>query len=69
MTSVVFYETNKYSIHAEKDAIMKIKNKNILPKCNIYVGKIKNNKLEFAMPCEVCKNLLNKYNIKKICKL
>ena len=63
----IFYETNKYSIHAEKDAIMKIKNKSILPQCHIYIGKIKNNKLELAMPCPVCTNLLSKYKIKKIC--
>jgi len=63
----IFYEANKYSIHAEKDAIMKIKNKNILPYCNIYIGKIKNNKLELAMPCAVCTSLLSKYKIKKIC--
>ena len=67
ITCRVFYEANKYSIHAEKDAIMKIKNKNILNKCNIYIGKIKNNKLELATPCNVCKNLLFKYNISKVC--
>ena len=62
----VFYETNKYSVHAEKSAIMKIKNKNILSECNIYIGKIINNKLELATPCDACKKLLLKYKIDKV---
>jgi uncharacterized LabA/DUF88 family protein len=36
------YETNKYSIHAEKDAIQKIKDKSILRDCKIYIIRIKN---------------------------
>ena len=65
--SRVFYEANKYSIHAEKDALMKVKNKNILYKCNIYIGKIKNNKLEMATPCDACKFMLMKYRVSKVC--
>ena len=60
------YETNKYSIHAEKDAIMKVKDKNILKYCKIYIVKIKNDKLEQGIPCPMCYNLLKKYNINKI---
>ena len=60
------YESNKYSIHAEKDAIMKIKNKNILQYCKIHIVKIKNGKLEQGIPCPMCYNLLQKYNINKI---
>ena len=48
---------------------MKIKNKNKLKECKIYIGKIKNNKLEIALPCEMCRNLLFKYNINKVQKL
>jgi deoxycytidylate deaminase len=60
------YETNKYSIHAEKDAIMKVKDKNILKYCKIYIVKIKNGQLEQGIPCPMCYNLLKKYNINKI---
>ena len=48
---------------------MKIKNKNILKNCDIYIGKIKNNKVEIAMPCNMCTKLLLKYKIKKIHKI
>jgi hypothetical protein len=46
---------------------MKVKNKNILYKCNIYIGKIKNNKLEMATPCDACKFMLMKYKVSKVC--
>ena len=62
----VFYEANKFSTHAEKDAIRKIKNKNILKECEIYIIKIKNNQLEHAIPCPMCCDLLKKYKITKI---
>ena len=60
------YETNKYSIHAEKAAIRKVKNKNILKDCKIYIIKIKGDTIEQGIPCPMCYNLLNKYNITKI---
>jgi deoxycytidylate deaminase len=72
------YECNKYSIHAEKNAIMQIKNKDILKYCKIYIIKIKKDNInkyliEQGIPCPMCYNLLNKYKIKiceysKICK-
>ena len=63
---VVFYVPNKYTIHAEKDAIRKIKDKTILPNCKIYIGKIINNELCYCGPCEMCSNLMQKYNCDKI---
>lgn len=61
------YQRDKYSIHAEKDAIMKIKNKNILKDCTIYIIRIKNlNEIEPGIPCNMCSKLLEKYNIRKI---
>ncbi len=61
------YKHNKYSIHAEKDAIMKIKDKNILKDCRIYIIRINNNlNIIQGEPCEMCYKLLNKYNIYKI---
>ena len=61
------YQHNKYSIHAEKDAIMKIKDKNILKDCKIYIIRINNDmNIHQGIPCEMCNKLLNKYNIYKI---
>jgi deoxycytidylate deaminase len=58
------YKQNKYSIHAEKDAIMKIKDKTILKDCKIYIIRI-NNDLNIiqGIPCDMCNKLLNKYNL------
>ncbi len=60
------YESNKHSVHAEKDAIRKVKNKNILKDCKIYIIKLRNNDIEQGIPCPMCYNLLKKYNINKI---
>lgn len=62
----VFYEAYKYSQHAEKDAIRKVRNKNILKKCKFYIIKVKNNEIEQATPCQMCCNLLKKYKVEKI---
>jgi hypothetical protein len=60
---VVFYVPNRYTIHAEKDAIRKIKNKNILSECKIYIGRIINNKIENSGPCSMCSDLICKYKL------
>ena len=64
------YEQNKFSIHAEKDAIQKIKNKNILKNCKIYIIRIKNDiynlNFEEGTPCSMCNNLLQKYKLKYV---
>lgn len=65
-TISVFYEPNKYSCHAERDAIIKVGNKHILKDCKIYIGRIKYGKLENATPCQMCSNLLKKYGVKKV---
>jgi deoxycytidylate deaminase len=65
----VFYELNKYSIHAENEAIRKIKNKSILKECKIYIGKINDGEITQAYPCDMCNKLLKKYGVKKICNL
>lgn len=66
-TNIVFYEPNKYSVHAENEAIRKIKNKNILKHCKIFIGKITDGEITQALPCEMCNKLLKKYGVKKIC--
>jgi cytidine deaminase len=62
----VFYEPYKYSIHAEKSAIMNIKNKKILNKCKMVIIKITKGKITTCGPCKMCKELLNKYKITNI---
>lgn len=62
------YINNKYSIHAEKDAIRKIKDTTILNKSVIYVIRISNSNDDISIvegiPCHHCNKLINKYKIK-----
>ena len=62
-TIIVFYEPNKYTVHAEKDAILKVRDKSILRKCKIYIGRYKYGKIEMAQPCPMCQKLLKKYKL------
>jgi cytidine deaminase len=62
----VFYEASKYSEHAEKNAIKKISDKNILKKCKIFIIRIKNGEIIQETPCDMCKKLLKKYGVNKI---
>jgi cytidine deaminase len=66
--SRVFYVPYKYSIHAEKEAIMNIpkKYKHVLKECKIYIIRIKNGEMQSAIPCENCIKLFNKFNLTKI---
>lgn len=60
------YEPNKHSIHAERDAIMKVKNKAILNKCRIIIYKLTHSGVvKECGPCEMCFKLLNKYCLKQ----
>lgn len=57
-----------YSIHAEVAAIMNIKSKkDILSECEMYVVRIAriDNVLKYSKPCDNCKKVINKFNIKK----
>lgn len=65
----VFYEVYKHSIHAEKEAIMSVKDKTILANSKLVVIKILDNKISFASPCKMCQKLLNKYKISRICSI
>lgn len=54
-------------IHAEIDAIVKVKNKDILKECSIHVLRLtKGNRIGNSKPCLGCMNALNHYGIKKI---
>ena len=66
---IVFYEAYKYSIHAEKNAIISVKNKNILSKSKIIIVKIINDKISYTNPCKMCSKLLNKYKLSRICSI
>ncbi len=64
--SSIFYVPNKYSIHAERHAIMNVPKKlrKFLSKCSIAVIKIlQNGTIIECGPCSMCNNLLKKYGI------
>lgn len=59
-----------FSIHAEVDALMKLKkkvNKSILPKCVMYIVRIgPTHEFKYSKPCENCKKAILKYGIKNV---
>lgn len=62
---------HNYSIHAEVDAINKVKKlRYLLPECEMYVVRIGTKKfkhcLKYSKPCESCTAAINKHGIKKI---
>ena len=60
------YETYKHSIHAERNAIMNVKDKTILSSSKIIIVRLLDGNIVQAKPCEMCKNLLDKH---KLCKI
>ena len=62
--SIVFYESNKYTIHAEKSCIINCTRKNKLKHSQIVVVKIVYGKPCISSCCTQCTQLINKYNIK-----
>ena len=59
-------ESYSLSIHAEMDAISKIKNKNQLKGATIYVArKGRAGTAGMSCPCKVCQRLINKYVFKR----
>lgn len=61
-----FYEPNKYSIHAEKDCLIKANPKHFKNSYIVLVNISLENELVQCNPCEMCQNLINKYKIKKV---
>ena len=61
----VFYEANKYTVHAERCCLMnrEYKTKKLLNKCKMIVVKITNGEAEVTGCCEMCTRLVNKYKI------
>lgn len=64
--SQCIYETYKHSIHAEKNAIMNVKDKTKLSSSKIVIIRLSDGNIVQAKPCDMCKNLLDKY---KLCKI
>lgn len=65
----VNYYEHKYTIHAEVDAILKVKKMN-LTDCELYVVRIgtdlMGNPLKYSKPCVECTKCILKHGIKKI---
>jgi hypothetical protein len=61
----VFYEANKYTVHAERCCIMnrEYKSKKILNKCKMIVVKITKGEPKITGCCDMCTKLVNKYKI------
>jgi deoxycytidylate deaminase len=54
------------SIHAEMDAISKVKNKEMLKGATIYVArKGKTGEQGMSCPCRMCQDEINKYGLKR----
>jgi len=63
----VFYEANKYSVHAEQSCISKCKNKKILKKCKmILVCLDGDGGLRECKSCEMCRRIIDKYGVKRV---
>jgi len=66
----VFYEPNKYSIHAEVACINSVsqENRKYISKATMYIIKLdRHNKIkESCLPCENCKKYIIKHEIAKI---
>ena len=66
----VFYEPNKYSIHAEVACINSVsqENRKYISKATMYIIKLdRHNKIkESCLPCENCKKYIMKYEVSKI---
>ena len=67
--SQYLYEIYKHSIHAERNAIMNVKDKNMLSSSKIVIVRLNDGNIVPAKPCEMCKRLLNKYKLGKVCTL
>ena len=60
-------ELDLRTIHAEMDAIRKIKDKSLLSSCEIWIySEDKKGNLRISKPCELCLYYINLYNIKNI---
>jgi tRNA(Arg) A34 adenosine deaminase TadA len=57
----------KIFLHAEIDAIVKIKDKTLLKECQLYVARrSKGNNILNSEPCETCKKAIRFFGIKQV---
>jgi len=55
------------TIHAEMDAIRKIKDKRLLSSCELWVySEMKNGTLRISKPCSLCQHYIQMYGIKTV---
>lgn len=66
----VFYEPNKYSIHAEVACINSVsqEHRKYISKSTMYIIKLdRHNKIkDSCVPCENCKKYINKFQVNKV---
>lgn len=61
------YQNNKDSVHAEQNAIMKVKDWNKLNGTSMIIIRInKSGKMSMGYPCEMCLNMICHVGIKEI---
>jgi deoxycytidylate deaminase len=65
----IFYENGERilkTIHAELDAISKVKNKDQLRGATIYVARLgRSGHPGMSCPCKMCQKLINRYGLKR----
>lgn len=65
LKTIVFYETNRYSIHAEVACLISCKYKNLIPKSIMYIVKIHEGEPKIWTPCSSCLKFIQKYKVKR----
>lgn len=60
------YILNKYSIHAELNCINNCKNKKIIKDSKMILFRISKGQFIKCECCNICKKIIEKYNIKKV---
>jgi tRNA(Arg) A34 adenosine deaminase TadA len=55
------------TVHAEIDAVFKVRRKIDLDGCKMYVARVtKNGDIALAKPCEMCRQVLSRYGIRRV---
>ena len=61
------YQNSRDSVHAEQNAIIKVKNWNKLSGMSIIVVRLnKSGKMSMGYPCEMCINMIHHVGIKEV---
>ena len=65
----IFSSGDEEMSKSERNAIMNVKDKNMLSSSKIVIVRLNDGNIVPAKPCEMCKRLLNKYKLGKVCTL